>query len=353
MIRLDNTTGGDVAAVITQERHRMGSPATGMVLTLLIMADEETQADAAAAAAFASQEHPMRILVLIPRPRTHLETRLDAEITVGGDEGPGEIVILRLRGELAHHAGSVAIPLLLSDTPVVAWWPGKAPGSVHEDDIGAHAQRRITDATRSARQLAAIDKRCKNYSPGDTDLAWTSITGWRSLLAAALDQPHDQILGAEVHLPKSHAAGHLLAAWLGTRLDVPAGVVNSKGPGITNVRLITEAGEITLTRSDGSNAKLTRPGLPPATIALPRRSRGELMADELRRLDPDEIYGETLRGLHEVTIGKLKLTPGIPAQNPSGAPAQAKDTTMKASQQKASATTPVVKEKQIPADSPE
>lgn len=314
MIRLDHTTGSEVAAAITEERHRMGSPATGMVLTLLIMADEETQADATAAAAFASQEHPMRILVLIPRPKTHLETRLDAEISVGGDEGPGEIAILRLRGELAQHAGSVAIPLLLSDTPVVAWWPSIAPDSVHDDSIGAHAQRRITDATRSSRQLVAINKRVDSYSPGDTDLSWTMITAWRSLLAAALDQPHDKILGAEVSLPKSHAAGHLMAAWLGTRLDVPAAVVNSKGPGITNVRLITEAGDITLSRKDGANATLTRPGFPPATIAHPQRSRGDLMSEELRRLDPDEVYGETLKGLRKVTIGKLKLKSQPPAK---------------------------------------
>ncbi len=307
MIRLENTTGGDVASAIAEERHRMGSPATGMVLTLLIVADEETQADATAAAAFASQEHPMRILVLIPRPKTHLKTRLDAEISVGGDEGPGEIAVLRLRGELAHHAGSVAIPLLLSDTPVVAWWPGKAPDVVHNDTIGAHAQCRITDATRSARQLAAINKRVAGYAPGDMDLSWTMITGWRSQLAAALDQPHDKILGAEISLPKSHAAGHLLAAWLGTRLKVPAAVVDSKGPGITKVRLITGGDDITLTRRDGSNATLDRPGFASATVVLPQRSRADLMTEELRRLDPDEIYGETLAGLHKVTLGKLKL----------------------------------------------
>lgn len=305
MIRLDNTTGSDVAAAIAQERHRMGSPATGMVLTLLVVADEDTQADATAAAAFASQEHPMRILILIPRPKTHLETRLDAEISVGGDEGPGEIAILRLRGELAQHAGSVAIPLLLSDTPVVAWWPDRAPDVVHDDSIGAHAQVRITDATRSSRQLVAIEKRVEGYSPGDSDLSWTMITGWRSQLAAALDQPHPKILGAEVSVPKSHASGHLLAAWLGTRLDVPSAVVNSKGPGITKVRLIAADEDITLSRHDGSNAILNRPGFPSATIVLPRRSRADLMAEELRRLDPDEVYGETLQGLHKVTLGKL------------------------------------------------
>lgn len=307
MIRLDDTTGSEVAAAIASERHRMGSPATGMVLTLLVLADEETQADATNAAAFASQEHPMRILVLVPRARTHLKTRLDAEITVGGDEGPGEVAVLRLRGELAHHAGSVAIPLLLSDTPVVAYWPGHAPDVLAKDSIGQHAQRRITDASRSPRQLVAIQKRAEGYQPGDTDLTWTRITGWRSLLAAALDQPYDRILGAEVSLPKSHASGHLLASWLGERLQVPASIVNSKGPGITKVRLITESGDILLSRPDGNTAKLIRPGFPPATIALPQRTRGDQLSEELRRLDPDETYGRALAGLGKVQSGRLKI----------------------------------------------
>ena len=50
MIRLDDTTGNEVAAAIAAERSRMGSSATGMVMTLLVMASEETQADAVQAA---------------------------------------------------------------------------------------------------------------------------------------------------------------------------------------------------------------------------------------------------------------------------------------------------------------
>src|SRR5512137_779959 len=126
MIRLEDTSGGAVAAAIASERHRMGSGATGMVLTLLILTDEEYQADATAAAVSAARQHPMRIVTMIPRPGKH-EARLDADIAVGGDDGPGEVAVLRLRGPLAEHANSVCIPLLLSDTPVVAYWPEGGP----------------------------------------------------------------------------------------------------------------------------------------------------------------------------------------------------------------------------------
>ena len=307
MIRLEDTNGSAVAAEIAAERHRMGSPATGMVLNLLVITDEENQADATSVAAFSAQEHPMRILVLIPR-RGRVKPRL----------GPGEIAVLRLHGELSQHPGSVAIPLLLSDTPVVAYWPNDAPDVPHQNTIGAHAQRRITDATAAARQMQALSKRVKGYSPGDTDLAWTMTTAWRTLLAATLDQPHPPIIGAEVSLPKTHASGHLLASWLGSRLQVPASVVNSKGPGITSVRLITAEGDIAIARPDGGTARLSRPGMPAATIALPRRSRADAMTEELRRLDPDEIYGEALAGLSQVKQGRLKIDrPGAPVTKKS------------------------------------
>ena len=68
MIRLEDTSGGAVSAAIASERHRMGSPTTGMVLTLLVISDEEFQSDATSAGVSAARQHPMRIVTLIPRP---------------------------------------------------------------------------------------------------------------------------------------------------------------------------------------------------------------------------------------------------------------------------------------------
>ncbi|MFM7212062.1 MAG: hypothetical protein ACKOYQ_08700, partial [Actinomycetota bacterium] len=66
MIRLEDTSGGAISRAISEERHRMGSPATGMVLTMLILADEEYASDATEAAVLSARQHPMRILTLIP-----------------------------------------------------------------------------------------------------------------------------------------------------------------------------------------------------------------------------------------------------------------------------------------------
>ena len=68
----------------------------------------------------------------------------------------------------------------------------------------------------------------------------------------------------------------------------------SGGPGVTEVIFDTSDGEMTLTRPDGRVALLRRPGEPERRVALHRRDTAELLSEELRRLDPDEVYAETI-----------------------------------------------------------
>ena len=296
MIRFEDTSGGAVSAAIAAERHRMGSPTTGMVLTLLIMADEDTQSDATSAAVTAARQHPMRIVTLIPRPEGKT-TRLDAEIMVGGDAGPGEVAVLRLRGQLAEHANSVAVPLLLPDTPIVAYWPGVAPRVPSDDLIGRHAQRRITDSAAAADPISEIQARRSGYIPGDTDLAWARITPWRSVLASIFDQEVAAVSAIVVSGEPSNPSIPLLAAWLGTALATPVEIRLDEGPGLTSVALTTPSGAIANHRPDGRVATLSRPGVPDSTVALPRRDLAALLSEELRRLDPDDCYAHTLAAL--------------------------------------------------------
>jgi hypothetical protein len=62
------------------------------------------------------------------------------------------------------------------------------------------------------------------------------------------------------------------------------------------VRLGTDKGEIVLDRPAGPLATLTLPGQPPRSLALKVRPLSELIAEELRRLDADEMYEVALRG---------------------------------------------------------
>ncbi|WP_049564274.1 glucose-6-phosphate dehydrogenase assembly protein OpcA, partial [Streptomyces sp. SBT349] len=297
-IDLTDTTSSQLNAALIKARRAVGS-AVGMVLTLVIVTDEGNHYDALRAASEASKEHPSRILVVIKRPgrspRERAMARLDAEVRVGADVGNGETVLLRLHGELSAHAYSVVMPLLLPDAPVVVWWPEDAPAHPAEDLLGTLAQRRITDAASTEDPVATLATRAEVYAPGDTDLAWTRITPWRSVLAAALDQKHTKISSAEVEGEEYNPSTELLAMWLAERLSVPVERVVSPGPGITAVRLTTENGVICLDRSDGSLALLAVPGQPDRHVALNRRTTAELIAEELRRLDPDEAYEQAVR----------------------------------------------------------
>ena len=293
---LEGTNASAVNAAISVERHRLGATSTGMVLTFVIVTDELSQSEATRAATFAANQHPCRIIVVIPRPGRG-KPQLDAEVWVGDREGPGETVKLRLKGPLARQQASVVLPLLLPDTPVVVWWPADAPAVPADDQVGRMANRRITDASTARRPLADLTGRTTSYHPGDTDLAWTRTTPWRSVLATALDEPHEQIIAATVSGERNNPSATLLAAWLQARLKVPAVVKNSRGPGITGVVLKTKNGDIGLSRHDGRLAELTRTHGLSRKAPLPRRELRELVTEELRRLDADEIYAETLAEL--------------------------------------------------------
>jgi glucose-6-phosphate dehydrogenase assembly protein OpcA len=299
-IDLTDTTASKINKALVQGRRAIGTPAVGMVLTMVIVTDEENAYDSIKAAEEASHEHPSRTLVVIKRhartPKDRTKSHLDAEVRVGADAGTGETVVLRTYGEVSDHADSVVLPLLLPDAPVVVWWPVNAPENPAKDPLGALAQRRITDMYAVETPLAALQQRVASYTPGDTDLAWTRLTPWRSMLAAALDQAKEPITTASVESEADNPSAELLARWLEARLGVSVERGLTAGPVVTGVRLGTAKGEIVIDRPEGPLATLTLPGQPPRTLALKVRATSELIAEELRRLDADEMYAVALRG---------------------------------------------------------
>ncbi|MFF4447995.1 glucose-6-phosphate dehydrogenase assembly protein OpcA [Streptomyces sp. NPDC001502] len=314
-IDLTETNSSKINAAMVQARRDIGTPAIGMVLTLVIVTDEENAYDALKSANDASHEHPSRIVVVIKRasrsPRSRRDARLDAEVRVGADSGSGETVVLRLHGELVDHAQSVVLPLLLPDAPVVVWWPDGAPADLAGDPLGALGQRRITDTYSCEDPIRALSGRAGAYAPGDTDLSWTRITPWRSMLAAALDQQALSVVSATVEGEDENPSCELLAMWLADRLQVPVRRTLSSGPGLTAVRLSTKDGDIVLDRADGALATLCMPGQPDRAVALKRRDTAELLAEELRRLDPDNTYEASLK--FGVARLEASATPAEPA----------------------------------------
>jgi len=294
IITLDGTSSAKISAELLRARRSAGSPAQGMVLTLIVVCDASEFADALEASMAAGREHPSRILLVVTSGGR--QAGLDAEVHIG--EGtPGEVVVIRMRGAVADHPASVIRPLLLPDSPVVIWWPGKAPQDQTADELAQLTLRRLTDAAAAPRPRAALKARAEAYSPGDTDLSWTRLTPWRALLAAALDQYPAPVTSARVEAEKSNPSAELLVAWLRDRLGVRVTQATSDGPGITAVRMTTDSGDIAITRPDGRLAAYAVPGQPERRVALKRRDSTELITEELRRMDADVVYERTLKAL--------------------------------------------------------
>ncbi len=299
-IELTDTNAGKIASALLRARGEAGSPSMGMVLTFVVVTDEGDHYDALKAARVVSREHPARILGVIRRSARGA-AKLDAEIRIG-EGASGESVLLRMSGELVRHAESVVLPLLLPDSPVVVWWPRKAPEDPAADPIGALAQRRLTDSASLPRgKSSAMLTQCRNYAPGNTDLAWTRLTPWRALLAAALDQYPGRVDSGRVSAERANPSADLLVAWLSDRLHIPVERCHTKGPGITDVALLTGGGELEIARPDGRLAEFSIPNAANRPVALQRRDTPELLAEELRRLDPDDIYAATVQTVCRLT----------------------------------------------------
>ncbi|MFC8530536.1 glucose-6-phosphate dehydrogenase assembly protein OpcA [Nocardia sp. NPDC057227] len=299
IIDMPETTTGDVTKRLVKLRESNGVITQGRVLTLVVCTLDSSEAeDAIDAANDASREHPCRVVVLARGDR-EAETKLDAQIRVGGDAGAAEVIVLRLQGDLVNHESSVVIPFLLPDTPVVAWWPRGAPEFPSKDSVGRLAARRITDATFAPDPLEAIKRRRDSYASGDTDLAWSRITYWRALLAAEMDEPpHEPVESVVVSGLRAEPALDMLAGWLAAKLGCPV----QRKTGDLRVEVRRPTASITIARPQtGVTATLTRTGDPDQRIALARRETRDCLAEELRRLDPDEIYAEALAGIERVS----------------------------------------------------
>jgi glucose-6-phosphate dehydrogenase assembly protein OpcA len=295
---LADTTAGEINRALITSRQAHGGPTAGHVMTLIVASDGLGSGPAVQATCRTAGEHPSRILVVRRHPGES-STRLDAEVFGSGERGPGEMVILDLSGELAGHGESVVVPLLIPDTPVVTFWPSAGPENPAADALGRLSQRRITDLASAPDPIGRLQARAAHYTDGDTDLAWTRLTLWRSVLATVLDDQHVLPTAGEVAAEPGNASAELLALWLSGRLRIPVQRVDSTGPGLTEVRLRLGEDEVVLRRADGRLGMLTSPGHPERPIALKRRDLSELMNEELRRLDADDIYAECLAMIRE------------------------------------------------------
>src|SRR5258708_36929929 len=110
IVTLPATSTTEVNKKIIGLREEGGAITMGRVLTLVIAPDtEDILEDSVEAANFASREHPCRVIAVLPGDRSAPKPQLVAEIRVGGDAGAGEVVVLRLHGDVADPCTSVRL----------------------------------------------------------------------------------------------------------------------------------------------------------------------------------------------------------------------------------------------------
>ena len=175
------------------------------------------------------------------------------------------------------------------------------------------AQRRITDAATSSQRGHRAEDTARPTTPGNTDLSWTRLTPWRALLAAALDQSRARSM-AEVAAERVNPSADLLVAWL------------KRGSRWTPNERVRGAGYHLGPDGNGGRRHHHRPpGRAPRTVldsrppdrpvALKRRETAELLAEELRRLDPDDIYAQTIATLRRMEARKADAKTGTGKSN--------------------------------------
>ena len=365
IVTMKNTTTKAISQKLETLHVQRGEAAQGRVLTLIISCAQRELEDSLRIANEISGEHPCRVIALVPggtsvNPKAVLaqdtrdvnpdaaregvlqgnETDLEAEIRFGADAGASDVIVLFPHGELAQHLDTLVIPLMVADTPVVAWWPTQAPDNPAQDPIGRMAVSRITDAARSSEPLETLEKLTRVATLEDVDLSWTHLTLWRASLASVLDQAQGhKIISAEVTGSPENISVRLMAAWLATVAGAQASIrpqqANEECEGgpvpegiIRGVKLTMDDGGVyTLSRGismakralqdagvevdpswqspalhDG--AWVTTPtSKAPQMISLPHRSTADCLSEELGRLYPDPLYSRVLRSSFTVIHG--------------------------------------------------
>ena len=309
IITMSDTSTREITKLLldTQENYSL---ATGRVLTLIVVADIHDDVESILDhVRTASHEHPSRVLMLITG-NPDGDNVLDAQAILADDAGASEIIVMDLHGELANNLASVVTPLLLPDTPIVAWWPSTAPARPAEHPLGQLAHRRITNARENVDGNSLL-RLANGYCPGDSDMLWSRITHWRGVVASALDRyPHEPVTAVEIDGPADDPSVDIAAAWLSSALDAPVTRICSEQTAsepsrlfpIRRLTLERASGPVSVSVKDDKSIRVRVPGMPDSFVAMSTRSDADCLSEELRHLDPDWAYSQALRSLSNVNF---------------------------------------------------
>lgn len=188
----------------------------------------------------------------------------------------------------------------LPQLPVVLWWPRGLPDGEADKGILDISPRRIVDSAMSADQMGTLDLIVDYFQDSTTDLSWTRLTRWRSLLVGMLDQGKEQPVAVRLEAPDGSAPAALMAAWLEMQLGCPVERCDYDGPGLGSVTFTyADSTTYSLTRDTGTTGIVSLGDGPQQYVALARRAVDELIGEELVRLEGDEMFDALIHSMRE------------------------------------------------------
>jgi glucose-6-phosphate dehydrogenase assembly protein OpcA len=241
------------------------------VLNLIVVTDEDSAQEITNSVSRLAGRHPARAVVFVadPEGESNVDVRLSAFCNVrgGGAQVCAEQVTIHAEGPPARHLESLAGPLLISDLPVLLWYPGEfSPRSQEFAAMADLADRIIVDSAASEqheaclREIAALVE--DPEMPAIGDLQWVGLSPWRSLLADTFGAPEragdlEKIESAEVlYAPGGENRALLLVGWLAFTLGWKP---ESRNGGGQDIEFSGPSGEISVALSpDSPDARLRR-----------------------------------------------------------------------------------------------
>ena len=284
-------------------------------MTVIVLADDD---DAAAGIAqtlgLVMQEHPHRAIIV--RVRAASEPFLECKVTAQCWRPFGrqqQICCEQVEMTAAERSLPDAEPVLLAitapDLPVAVWCR-----STRLFDLAvlaklyARADHIVIDSRDAPYPRAALDRlaRVATASRGRlADLAWTSVTRWREIVAEIFEDParRELIPGLKrvrvLHSPgAAPATAYYLAGWIQAALnreDIQVGfeAVAPIGGGIEGIVLESATESISIRRAVGTAILIEIGSLKNCTSA-PRLSEAELLGTELAITGRDPVFEQSL-----------------------------------------------------------
>jgi glucose-6-phosphate dehydrogenase assembly protein OpcA len=248
-------------------------------MTHIVWCPPEWYAKARATLAGLSERHPARTIFLIPEPGGDAGIKARAELKDFQLQGMSrevlsEVIQIRLCGSVAHHPGSIVLPLLVSDLPVFCRWRGEpAWGSGELNEVVGVTDRLVVDSAEWRDVSTAYSHLAGLFEQvAVSDIAFSRTLPWRRRLAELWPEIGG-ITKLRVEGPRADAA--LIAGWLRSRLQREIAVSRRNAAVVTAIWV------------DGKQIQS------PGELASP----SELLSAELDQFGRDPIYEAALKAV--------------------------------------------------------